>query len=101
VRPGALVTPAEVGGERVLLDLRAVGGALAGRADITGWSVRAGENPSGGPPLVVVRIAVADVATAADAALGVYSDIETVAGTGPTQVALDPTVNGQASLLQV
>lgn len=95
----ALVTAAEVGGKTVALDLRAVGGALAGRADLTGWTITTQQHPSGGPPLVVVRVAGTDAHRATDIASGVYADIEAVAGEGPTQVVLDPSVTGRAALL--
>ncbi|MGH3743251.1 MAG: hypothetical protein ACRDTP_00140 [Mycobacteriales bacterium] len=97
--PAALVTAAEVGGETVSLDLRSVGGALAGRADLAGWTVTVQPHPSGGAPLVVVRVAVADAGRAGDSALGVHADIEAAAGEGPTQVVLDPAVAGRAQVL--
>lgn len=97
--PAALVTAAEVGGAAVALDLRSVAGALSGRADLDGWTVRPHVHPTGGPPLVIVRLAVADGRPATDVAAGTYADIEAVAGEGPTQVVLDPSVAGRADLL--
>lgn len=98
VAPAALVTAAEVGGETVALDLRAVAGALAGRADLAGWTVARRPRPEGGAPLVVVRLAAVDAGRAADAALGAHADIVAMAGAGPTQVVLDPAVAGRTSL---
>lgn len=97
--PAALVTAAEVGGETVALDLRSLAGALAGRADLDGWTVRRQPHPAGGPPLVLVRVAVTDARRVTDTARGVYADIEAVAGDGPTQIVIDPTVAGRAGLL--
>jgi hypothetical protein len=97
--PAALVTAAEVGGETVALDLRSLGGALAGRGDLDGWTVGRQPHPSGGPPLVVVRVAVADGRDTREVTQGAYADIEAVAGEGPSQVVLDPSVAGRADLL--
>jgi len=97
--PAALVTAAEVGGETVALDLRSLAGALAGRADLDGWTVTRQAQSSGGSPRVLVRVALTDGARVRDTALGVYADIESVAGDGPTQVVVDPSVGGRADLL--
>lgn len=97
--PAALVTAAEVASETVVLDLRAVAGALSGRPDLAGWVVGRRPPPDGGPPLVVVRVAVADGVGSTDAVLAARADIEAAAGHGPTQMVLDPAVTGRAALL--
>jgi hypothetical protein len=98
LRPGALVRAADVGGTPTVLDLRAVAGALAGRDDLTGWAVTVTDNPADGAPLVLARIAPSAAGSASDAAIAAYVDIEAVAGSGPTQVVVDPSVGGRAEL---
>lgn len=98
LRPAALVTATTVADTRQVLDLRAVAGALAGRGDLAGWAVTVAQDPAGGPPLVLARIAPSSGVDEADAGLAAYADIEAVAGSGPTQVVIDPAVAGRAEI---
>lgn len=94
VVPGALVTAAGAGGQTVAVDLRAVAGALAGRADLDGWQIDVRNDSRGGPPLVLARIA--PTGDDAAAALGAHADIEALAGSGVTQIVVDRALGADA-----
>src|SRR5206468_6868324 len=78
LRRAALVVPTDSG--RVL-DLRAVAGALAGRADLTDWRVVVGARPRDGRQQVVVHLA--PTGDAGEAAGGAAADLRPAAGVVP------------------
>jgi phenylacetate-coenzyme A ligase PaaK-like adenylate-forming protein len=83
VRRGALSFP--VGAGRTL-DLRAVAGALAGRTDVTDWRLLLGPRGRDGQEQAVLHL-VPD-GDAAEVAVGVASDIRSLAGRLPTQLVV-------------
>lgn len=86
VRSGPFVTSLrQPGGDR-LTDLRAVAGALAGRADITDWRVEVRPAVRSRSDELIVFIDPHGDET--EAAVGVYRDVRAVAGTAPTQVVV-------------
>lgn len=80
LRAGALVRRL---GDRAV-DLRAVAGALAGRADVTDWRAVVGRRARGHRDQLVVHV-VSDP-HAADVPAGVAADVESAAGVVPDQV---------------
>jgi len=83
LRRGALVVPTE--SER-LLDLRAVAGALAGRADLADWRVVVGRRARDGRQQVVVH--VAPTGDPGEATVGAAADIRAAAGMLPSQLVV-------------
>jgi phenylacetate-coenzyme A ligase PaaK-like adenylate-forming protein len=83
VRRAALVVGTDAG--RVL-DLRAVAGALAGRADLADWRVVLGGRARDGRQQVVVHLAPSG--DAGEAAVGAAADIRAAAGMLPTQLVV-------------
>lgn len=83
VRRAALVVGTESGRP---LDLRAVAGALAGRADLADWRVVVGERPRDGRRQVVVHLAPSG--DAGEATVGAAADIRAAAGMLPTQLVV-------------
>lgn len=84
LRAGALVVPTKTGA----VDLRAVCGALAGRADLTDWRVVVAPNRRDGRRPVQVHLLPADAVDPERARAAAASDIREVAGRLPTQPAL-------------
>jgi hypothetical protein len=87
VRRAALVVPTESGRA---LDLRAVAGALTGRADLHDWRVVVGGRGRDARRQVVVHLAPADSVgeDAGEAAVGAAADIRAVAGMLPSQLVV-------------
>jgi phenylacetate-coenzyme A ligase PaaK-like adenylate-forming protein len=86
-RRSALVVPTDAGRA---LDLRAVAGALAGRADLRDWRVVVGGRDRDGRRQVVVHLvpgASADT-DPGEAAVGAAADIRAVAGMLPSQLVV-------------
>ncbi|MDQ1747464.1 MAG: phenylacetate-CoA ligase [Frankiaceae bacterium] len=83
VRRGALVVATDAG---LPLDLRAVAGALAGRADLADWRVVVGGRARDGRQQVVVHLAPNGDAGAAT--VGAAADIRAAAGMLPSQLVL-------------
>jgi phenylacetate-coenzyme A ligase PaaK-like adenylate-forming protein len=83
VRRAALVVQTDTGRA---LDLRAVAGALAGRADLADWRVVVGGRPRDGRRQVVVHLA--PTADPGEAAVGAAADIRTAAGMLPSQLVV-------------
>jgi len=83
VRRGALVVGTDAGRP---LDLRAVAGALAGRADLTDWRVVVGGRTRDGRQQVVVHLAPAG--DPGEATVGAAADIRAAAGMLPSQLVL-------------
>lgn len=70
----------------VLVDLRAVAGALAGRTDLVDWQVEVNRSArTGGDELVVLVVPVGDET---GTVVSVYRDVRSVAGVPPTQVVV-------------
>jgi len=92
VRRAALVVGTDAGRP---LDLRAVAGALAGRADLADWRVVVGGRPRDGRQQVVVHLA--PTGDAGEAAVGAAADIRAAAGMLPTQLVVSD--GGQLSEL--
>lgn len=83
VRRAALVVPTDTGRP---LDLRAVAGALAGRADLADWRVVVGGRPRDGRRQVVVHLS--PNGDPGEAAVGAAADIRAAAGMLPSQLVV-------------
>jgi phenylacetate-coenzyme A ligase PaaK-like adenylate-forming protein len=92
VRRAALVVGTDSGRP---LDLRAVAGALAGRADLADWRVVVGGRSRDGRQQVVVHLAPSG--DAGEAAVGAAADIRAAAGMLPSQLVVAD--NGQLGAL--
>jgi phenylacetate-coenzyme A ligase PaaK-like adenylate-forming protein len=88
VRRAALVVPTDSGRP---LDLRAVAGALAGRADLADWRVVVGGRARDGRQQIVVHLA--PIADAGEAAVGAAADIRAAAGMLPSQLVVTEDVD--------
>lgn len=86
VRRAALVVPTDTGRA---LDLRAVAGALSGRADLRDWRIVVGGRDRDGRGQVVVHLAPADsVEEPGEVAVGAAADIRSLAGMLPSQLVV-------------
>ena len=83
VRRAALVVTTDTGRS---IDLRAVAGALAGRADLADWRVVVGARPRDGRQQVVVHLA--PKADPGEATVGAAADIRAAAGMLPSQLVV-------------
>lgn len=81
LQPAALVLVSDDGRT---LDLRAVAGALTGRADLRDWRVAVGQRTRDGRGQVIVHLV--PEGEPGEAAVGAATDIRTVAGLLPTQL---------------
>lgn len=94
VRPSALVLTSDQGRA---LDLRALAGALAGRADIGEWRVVLQRRSRDGRAQVVVHVATS--ADPGQVAAGAAGDVRSLTGMLPSQMVvgerLPPDVNGE------
>src|SRR4051794_1354682 len=85
-RRAALVVATDTGRA---LDLRAVAGALTGRADLADWRVVVGGRERDGRGQVVVHLAPADsVEEPGEVAVGAAADIRSLAGMLPSQLVV-------------
>ena len=85
-RRAALVVPTDTGRA---LDLRAVAGALSGRADLQDWRVVVGGRDRDGRGQVVVHLAPAgSVEEPGEVAVGAAADIRSLAGMLPSQLVV-------------
>src|SRR4051795_4428073 len=85
-RRTALVVPTDTGRA---LDLRAVAGALSGRADLQDWRVVVGGRDRDGRGQVVVHLAPAgSVEEPGEVAVGAAADIRSLAGMLPSQLVV-------------
>lgn len=70
------------------LDLRAVGGALAGRPDLLDWRVEVHRSARDATELLLVRVQPSTAADPGDAAVAAARDVRTSAGVLPDQVVV-------------
>jgi hypothetical protein len=85
-RRAALVVTTDTGRA---LDLRAVAGALTGRADLQDWRVVVGGRERDGRGQVVVHLApAASVEEPGEVAVGAAADIRSLAGMLPSQLVV-------------
>lgn len=89
VRRGGLV--ARIGAAGVAVDLRAVAGALVGRADLDDWRVLLGRRRRDGREQLLVHLLAS--ADEGEAAVGVAADVRSVSGVLPTQVVASDAVS--------
>lgn len=86
VRRGSLVHQLELRGGAATLDVRAVAGALNGRADVAGWRVETVTSARDGARDLLVYVAANG--DEADAAVGAYRDVLAASGVAPAQVVV-------------
>ena len=70
------------------VDLRAVSGALEGRADVAEWTIEIGASRRDGADELLVHVVPVRGADPAEVAVGVARDVRTGSGLLPTQVVL-------------
>ncbi|HVE63705.1 MAG TPA: hypothetical protein VNB94_07885 [Mycobacteriales bacterium] len=86
LRTGAFVAPLETPAGEFMADMRAVAGALSGRADLTDWRVEVRKAQRSSLDELLVFIDPSGDET--EAAVGVYRDVRAAAGMAPTQVVV-------------
>ena len=88
LRAGALVPPQHLRAGVRAVDVRALAGALEGRADVTDWRVLLGPSTRDGADEVLVYVVPTAAADPAEVAVAVARDLRLAAGLLPTQVLL-------------
>jgi len=86
LRAGAFVAPMSTSSGEVMTDLRAVAGALSGRADVADWRVEVRKAARSALDELLIYIEPRGDET--EAAVGVYRDVRAAAGIAPTQVVV-------------
>ena len=86
VRAGAFVQRMQLPQGRASADLRAIAGALAGRADLADWRVEV--RPARRASLDELVVFIDPRGDETEAAVGAYRDVRAVSGIAPTQVVV-------------
>lgn len=94
IRGSALVAPVQLDAGAVLVDLRAVAGALAGRPDLTGWRIRV--RPAAGGESSIVDVSISPAGRPEQAVAGAVADIEVAAGVRAQPVRIEAGLSGGA-----
>lgn len=88
LRSAALVVPQQLRTGTRAVDVRALAGALEGRADVEDWRVVLGPSSRDGADEVLVYVVPAENADPAELAVAVARDLRVAAGALPSQVLL-------------